>query len=65
MREFFKYTYPNKDKVEYTVTVFECEDTLSSEGPTDKETVELKYFSQAEFPGLELPFPINLLYPKR
>lgn len=60
----FKYTYPNKDEVEYTVTVFECDGTASTDEPIDEETVELRYFSEADFPGLELPFPTNILYPK-
>ncbi|MBK1880754.1 NUDIX domain-containing protein [Pelagicoccus mobilis] len=60
----FRYTYPNSDEVEYTVVVFACEGTISSDQVIDEETKELRYFSEEDFPGLELPFPLNVLYPK-
>ncbi len=59
----FRYTYPNNDEVEYTVAVFACEGTTSSDQVIDEETTELRYFSEDDFPGLELPFPQNVLYP--
>ena len=58
----FRYTYPNGDRVEYVVLMFRCELCVRCENERDPETVSLEYFSRADFPGLELPYPVEVLY---
>ena len=60
--EAFRYRYPNGHLVEYTVVVFRC--TLASRkfGPSDAETQELRYFSEADMPVLAQPYPKSLLF---
>lgn len=60
----FRHTYPNGDQVEYTVLLYECAATPSSSPLLDRETVLLKFFSEERFPGLSLPYPRRLLYPR-
>ena len=60
----WRYTYPNGDRVEYAVMVFEC--TVAQEGaatPLDHETAYLRYFGRDEAPTLALPYPEELLFP--
>lgn len=61
----FRHTYPNGDQVEYTVLLFECSASQSSNPSIDEETVSLQFFSEEQFPGLGLPYPNRLLYPKQ
>ena len=58
----FRYVYPNGDIVEYVVLLFRCELCRLSDNERDFETVSLRYFSRSEFPGLELPYPVEALY---
>lgn len=58
----FRYVYPNGDEVEYTVLLFECRTGGLVGTPTDCETVELRYFAQADMPRLALPYPMTLLF---
>ena len=60
----FRYTYPNGDKVEYTVLVYQCETGIISEKPTDPETEELRYFDEEHMPELALPYPKSVLFGK-
>jgi 8-oxo-dGTP pyrophosphatase MutT (NUDIX family) len=60
----FRHTYPNGDQVEYTVLLYECTASQSSNLSIDEETVSLQFFSEERFPGLSLPYPQRLLYPK-
>ncbi len=60
----FRHTYPNGDSVEYVIILFRC--LVSTQfGPfSDRdETRSIGYFSRDEFPGLELPYDIDLLFP--
>ncbi|MBS4174711.1 NUDIX domain-containing protein [Bacillus sp. FJAT-49736] len=56
----FRYEYPNGDKVEYNVFLFECEVKSGKLNPVDRETVELRYFKVEEIPELALPYPNSL-----
>ena len=58
----FRHTYPNGDQVEYVVLLFLCSVNELSNSPRDTETVSLRYFSRADFPGLQLPYPVETLY---
>lgn len=61
----FRHTYPNGDQVEYTVILYECTARQSSNPSIDEETVSLQFFSEERCPGLSLPYPQRLLYPRR
>ena len=61
----FRHIYPNGDRVEYTVLLYECTASQSSNSSIDEETVSLQFFSEERFPGLSLPYPQGLLYPKQ
>lgn len=58
----FRYRYPNGDLVEYTVAVFRCELASFDLEPADPETQELRFFSQADMPGLAQPYPETVLF---
>lgn len=60
--EKFRHVYPHGDAVEYVVVLFRCEVTETGGAPTDDETKSLRYFARKEFPGLALPYDINLLF---
>lgn len=58
----FRYTYPNGDQVEYTVTLFKCQ-VLEDHGAwTDSETRSLEYFARDVMPPLALPYPLSTLF---
>lgn len=60
----FRHLYSNGDSVEYVIVLFRCRVAQESGTPTDlEETRSLRYFSRAEFPGLALPYDLDLLYP--
>ena len=61
----FRHTYPNGDQVEYTLLLYECIAHQASNPALDKETVSLQFFSEERFPGLSLPYPQLLIYPKQ
>ncbi len=57
----FRYSYPNGDRVEYTVVLYHC--TVGAPGvPLDEETRSLRYFAETEMPPLALPYPKALLF---
>ncbi|MEM9159158.1 MAG: NUDIX domain-containing protein [Verrucomicrobiota bacterium] len=58
----YRYRYPNGDWVEYSVFVFRCADCEVRGEATDDEAVELRWFAREDFPGLELPFPLEVLF---
>lgn len=59
----FRYAYPNGDWVEYVIILFGCSVSTQSGIITDRaETRSIRYFSREEFPGLELPYDLNLLF---
>ncbi|CUB10452.1 RNA pyrophosphohydrolase [Bacillus cereus] len=55
--EEFRHTYPNGDRVEYLVVVFECEVIRGKLKSIDGESLKLQYFSLSEKPPLALPYP--------
>ena len=58
----FRYTYPNSDQVEYLIVLFECRGATIQPISETEETRYLEYFTRDDFPGLELPYDIDLLY---
>jgi mutator protein MutT len=56
----FRHTYPNGDRVEYVVVVFECEIVGGQLAATDDETIELRDFDAGAMPELGLPYPREL-----
>ncbi len=60
----FRHVYPNGDRVEYVIVLFRCGVTGDgAEIPDAAETRSLRWFPRESFPGLALPYPIELLYP--
>lgn len=60
--EEFRFTYQDQNRVEYVVLMFLCVTENLALAPIDPETVALKFFTKQDFPGLALPYPIELLY---
>lgn len=60
----FRHSYTNGHQVEYTVLLYECMNTSIVTAELDSETIRLQFFSYEDFPGLCLPYPESLLYPK-
>lgn len=58
----FRHTYPNGDQVEYVVVLFHCHVNGTRNSLRDSETLSLRYFSRRDFPGLQLPYPVAVLY---
>ncbi|AHD09381.1 NUDIX domain-containing protein [Phaeobacter gallaeciensis] len=58
----FRYTYPNGDRVEYTVLLYRCRVEFPATKPVDPETVELRYFGINDAPSLALPYPQSALF---
>lgn len=54
--EKFRYIYPNGDKVEYFILVFECEIISGELYAQDGEISEFKYFAVDEMPDLVIPY---------
>jgi 8-oxo-dGTP pyrophosphatase MutT (NUDIX family) len=53
----FRFVYPNGDRIETTVVVFECRVLGGQLGGRDDETAELCYFAPDEMPGLAAGYP--------
>lgn len=61
----FRHTYPNGDEVEYVIVLFRCRVSGSGYAPTDPgETRSLAWFTREDFPGLALPYDMDLLFPE-
>jgi len=59
----FRHTYPNGDLVEYIIVLFRCFVSPDSGPFLDRdETRSIRYFSRGDFPGLGLPYDIDLLF---
>lgn len=58
----FRYTYPNGDRVEYTVLLYRCQVQFLATEPIDPETTELRYFGVSDAPPLALPYPKSALF---
>lgn len=62
--ESFRHVYSNGDQVEYLIVLFRC--TVDSEAGSFsdwQETLAIRYFDKADFPGLALPYDMNQLFP--
>ncbi|MDP2575080.1 NUDIX domain-containing protein [Vibrio penaeicida] len=60
--EGFSFTYPNGDRVDYTVILFRCHVTGLPSKELDEETKALQYFSKDKMPDLALPYPKDCLF---
>jgi 8-oxo-dGTP pyrophosphatase MutT (NUDIX family) len=58
----FRFTYPNGDQAEYTITVFACRAIGGSLTPIDGEAAELRYVSPDEMPPLLPKYPQALFH---
>jgi 8-oxo-dGTP pyrophosphatase MutT (NUDIX family) len=58
----FRFAYPNGNEVEYTIVLFRCGVKEDTGGPTDSETVSLRYFAEETMPDLPFPYPRALLF---
>ena len=56
----FRFTYPNGDRVEVTVIVFDCRVVGGALGGRDDETVGLAYFEPDAIPALKADYPREL-----
>jgi 8-oxo-dGTP pyrophosphatase MutT (NUDIX family) len=60
----FRHTYPHGDEVEYVIVLFHCRCLDHGSPPTDEEeTRSLAWFTREDFPGLALPYGMELLFP--
>ncbi|WP_042201646.1 NUDIX domain-containing protein [Paenibacillus camerounensis] len=58
--EKYTYEYSNGDRVEYTVTVFECAIVKGTLRSMDGECEELRFFGEEELPQTAIPYPAEL-----
>lgn len=56
----YAYEYSNGDRVEYSVTVFECTIVKGTPRNLDGECEELRFFSEEELPQIAIPYPPEL-----
>jgi len=54
-------TYPNGDRVEYVVTIFECTRLAGAMISSNEETAELAWFLPDQIPTLAFPYPAEAL----
>ncbi len=59
----FRHTYPSGDIVEYMVAVFACEIVGGNLQINDDESLELKFFAQADLPPTKKNFPPEIFNP--
>lgn len=57
----YRWTYPNGDRVEGLVTVFECVRVSGELIESNDETAFLRWFTLAELPELAVPYPDEVL----
>lgn len=61
----YRHIYPNGDSVEYVIALYRCTVAAEVSEISDKEeTQSIRYFSREEFPGLALPYSVDLLFRK-
>ena len=58
----FRHTYPNGDRVEYLVVMFQCQVLKGEIQARDEETINLQYFSPENMPKLAMGYPDSLFY---
>jgi len=56
----YRYQYPNGDKVEYNIFLFESAIQRGQLNPNDNESKKLQFFSPSSMPELALPYPKDL-----
>lgn len=56
-----RVTYPSGDRVEYVVTVFECQITAGTLIDSNEETASLHWFEPGALPRLAFPYPDEAL----
>lgn len=56
----FRFTYPNGDQAEYTITVFGCRPLGGELRPLDGEASELRFVEPGEMPELLPKYPREL-----
>src|SRR5690554_5039994 len=57
----YRVTYPNDDRVEYTVVVFACKILSGELAPVDGEALEFGWFDPAEPPKMGVDYPTEVL----
>lgn len=57
----YRITYPNGDRVEYVVTVFECTRVAGQLIESNDETAALEWFAPEQMPALAVPYPDSVL----
>jgi len=57
----YRWTYPNGDRVEGVVTVFECVRVAGALIESNDETAILRWFRIGEIPALAIPYPGEVL----
>ncbi|MFD1413954.1 NUDIX domain-containing protein [Oceanobacillus jeddahense] len=60
--EDFRFTYSNKDQVEYNIFVFNCKIISGKLTAIDGESSDLKFFNVYSKPELALPYPEVLFH---
>ncbi len=53
----FRWTYPDGNRVEYLTVVFECQVEAGELSAIDGEVAAFRYFSPADLPPLQFPYP--------
>ena len=56
----FRHAYPNGDRVEYLVVMFQCQVLKREIQARDGETVNLQYFAPKNMPNLAMAYPNQL-----
>lgn len=55
--EKFRFTYPDGNRVEYLIFMFECVVESGELEAVDGESAELQYFPTSSLPKLAIPYP--------
>ncbi|MFD2370972.1 NUDIX domain-containing protein [Brevibacillus sp. GCM10020057] len=59
----YRWIYPDGNKVEYVIFVFECEVRSGTLQAIDGESADFRYFPPSALPDLPLPYPQEIFYP--
>jgi mutator protein MutT len=60
----YRWIYPDGNKVEYLIFVFECEIQCGTLQAIDGESADFRYFNSSSMPDLHLPYPKEIFYPR-
>lgn len=61
--ENFRFIYPDGNKVEYVIFMFECAVEKGGLQAVDGESATLEYFPASSIPKLSIPYPKEIFYP--